>query len=69
MITHKQAKMEIEKYFDCCGYDKSLITEDTVESFVEMCNDDYEEWVKNMLNSYFNDNGQKFEHTEFFFEK
>lgn len=69
MITYKQAKKEIENYFDYCGFDKSRISKDVILGFVEMCNSDYENWIKDMLNSYFNDNGQKFEDKKFYFEE
>jgi hypothetical protein len=69
MITKQQAKKEIENYFEDFDFNKSLIDEDVIIGFVEMCNDDYENWIKDMLNSFFNDNGQKFENKKFFFEK
>ncbi len=69
MITNKQAKKEIQNYFNYCGFDKEKINKDVIQGFVEMCNSDYEEWVNQMLNSYFNDNGQKFVGGKFFYEK
>lgn len=69
MITDKQAKKEIENHFDYCGFDKSKINRAMIQGFVEMCNNDYEEWIKQMLGSYFNDNGQKSVGGKFFFEK
>lgn len=69
MISYEQAKKEIENYFEHCGFDNSLINKDVILAFVEMCNSDYDNWIKDMLNSYFNDNGQKFENKKFFFEE
>lgn len=61
MIKYRQAKKEIEYYFDYCGFDKTEITKDLIKDFVEMCNSDYENWIKDMLNSYFNPNNELFE--------
>lgn len=69
MINHKLALKEIENYFDYCGFDKSKIKKDVIDGFVEVCNSDYDEWMKQMLGSYFNDNSQKLEGGRFFFEK
>lgn len=69
MISFKRAQKEIENYLDLCSYDKSRINNNAIKGFIEMCNSDYDEWIKEMLDSYFNDNNQKFVGGNFFFEK
>lgn len=69
MISYIEAKNEIEKYFDINDFDKSRISKDVIEGFIESCNSDYDEWIEQMLESYFNDNNQKIIGGKFFFEE
>lgn len=68
LITRKYAKEAIEGYFEKYSFDKSKITKEVIDDFIDELHSDYESWIDQMLNSLFRDGNPNFEKRILWFE-